>query len=46
MWESISDNKIFVNIQEGFTLKYRLCFHGKDIFAEDFLHKFNCVEHY
>ena len=36
---SVSDDQIFVNIQEGFALIYRLCFRNKDIFAKDFLYK-------
>ena len=32
-------DQVFVNIQEGFVLIYRLCLHIKDIFAETFSHK-------
>lgn len=33
---SISDDKIFVDMQEGFALIYRLCLRNKYIFVEDF----------
>ena len=37
--QSVFGDQIFVNIQEGFALIYRLCLRSKDIFAEDGLHK-------
>ena len=37
---SVFDEKIFVNIQAGFAVIYRLCLRNKDSFAEvDFLQK-------
>ena len=37
MWESTAfGDQVAVNIQEGFALIYRLCFHNKDISAEVF----------
>ena len=33
-WESISGDKIFVNIQEGFAFIYLVCFQNKAIFAK------------
>ena len=35
----ISEDKIFVNIEEGFALIYYLYLQKKDILAEEFLHK-------
>ena len=34
--QSIYDEKIVVNIQERFTMIYRLCLRNKDVFYEDF----------
>ena len=37
--QSVYGDQIFVNIQEGVALIYRLCLRTKDIFAEDVLRK-------
>ena len=34
--QPVSGDQIFVNIQEGFVLIYRLFLRSKDVFAEDF----------
>ena len=43
--QPISGDQIFVNIQEGFALIYRLCHRNKDVFAGNFMHKskLNCI---
>ena len=40
LWgQSVYDDKILADIQEGYALIFPICLCNKDVFAEDILHK-------